>query len=187
MRARGPRLQSAIDELVARVYRRTGLLARRIFRVSFPRLGASHETGTVHHEALIRIRKALERSPPATVEEFWVLSTRIIRNTLIDLARRHDRSLVQIAGSIEGAEESGSTGKPRCEPATRDEPAENVESWTLMHHRVSLLPQPQREVFELCFYNGLNQREAAQILQRDPATISRLWRKAIGALPLIDL
>ena len=167
-------------------FMRTGRLARRIFRVSFPRLGATHETGTVHHEALLRIRRALKRSQPATVKEFWALSTHIIRHTLIDLARRYDSSPLQNARPIDANGIRNSDGE-LLEPAGPDESPEVVEVWTQLHNRVSRLPRPQRDVFELCFYNGLSQREAAAVLGHDPATVSRLWRRAIAELPPLDL
>jgi RNA polymerase sigma factor (sigma-70 family) len=177
--------QGAVDELVARVYSRIGRLARKIFRISFPRLRAAHGTGTVHHEVLIRIRKALQGSQPATMNEFWALSTRIIRNTLIDLARSYDASLVRHAQSLDATDASDANGKRVLEPATWDEAPDVAESWARMHERVSRLPAPQREVFELCFYNGLSQRQAALVLERDPATVNRLWRKAVEQLPAL--
>jgi RNA polymerase sigma factor (sigma-70 family) len=178
---------ASVDELVGRVYARTRRLARRIFRVSFPRLGAGHETGTVHHEALLRIRRTLNRSQPATVEEFWALSTHIIRHTLIDLARRYDRSVLLNAQRLKVPGGRHSDEKRSVEPAVLDESAETAEIWTQFHNRARELPKPQRDVFELCFYNGLNQREAAQVLGCDPATVSRLWRRAIAELPPLDL
>jgi RNA polymerase sigma factor (sigma-70 family) len=184
--AGGAQSPASVDELVGRVYVRTRRLARRIFRVSFPRLGANHETGTVHHEALLRIRRTLNRSQPATVKEFWALSTRIIRNTLIDLARRYDHSPLRRAQSLDATSGSSASGKRALEPAIPQEAPEVVESWTQFHNEVSQLPQPLREVFELCFYNGLSQREAAEILERDPGTVSRLWRRAVAQLPRVD-
>jgi RNA polymerase sigma factor (sigma-70 family) len=175
-----------VDELVARVYARTGRLARRMFRVSFPRLGATHETGTVHHEALLRIRRALNRSQPTTVKEFWALSTCIIRHTLIDLARRYDGSPLLKMRPIDATGIHNPDGE-LLELAAPDESPEVVELWTELHNRVSRLPKPQREVFELCFYNGLSQRQAAAVLGHDPATVSRLWRRAIAELPPLDL
>lgn len=185
--AAGPSRQAAVHDLVGRVYRRTGLLARRIFRVSFPRLRTAHETGTVHHEALLRIGRALEQSQPATVAEFWALSTRIIRNTLVDLARRHDRSPARKTRSIDAPESRGGDSGGSLEPAACDDAPEVVESWTRMHERVASLPAAEREVFELCFYSGLSQRRAAEVLGRDPSTVNRLWRQAIEKLPALDL
>jgi RNA polymerase sigma factor (sigma-70 family) len=184
--AGGAQSPASIDELVGRVYLRTRRLARHIFHVSFPRLGAAHETGTVHHEALLRIRRTLNRSQPATVKEFWALSTHIIRHTLIDLARRYDRSVLRKAQPLKVRGGRDPDGENLAEPAGPDEAPEVVETWTLFHRRVMKLPQPQRDVFELCFYNGLSQREAAQVLGCDPATASRLWRRAIAELPPLD-
>ena len=185
--AGGPPSAVTIDELVGRVYERTRRLARRIFHVSFPRLKGAHETGTVHHEALLRIRRALNRSQPATVKVFWALSTQIIRHTLIDLARRYDRSPLQNVRPIDAIGIRNLDGELLPEPASPDELPEVVEMWTQLHNRVSRLPKPQRDVFELCFYNGLSQREAAAVLGHDPAKVNRLWRQAIAELPPLDL
>jgi len=185
--AGGAQSPASVDELVGRVYARTRRLARRIFRVSFPRLGAGHETGTVHHEALLRIRKTLNRSQPATVKEFWALSTHIIRHTLIDLARQYDRSVLLNAQRLEVKGGCDPDGKRSVEPAVQEELPEVAEIWTQFHNRAKELPKPQRDVFELCFYNGLSQREAAQVIGCDAATVSRLWRRAIAELPPLDL
>jgi RNA polymerase sigma factor (sigma-70 family) len=187
MSAAGAPSPAIVDALVERVYVRTGRLARRIFRASFPRLGAAHQTGTVHHEALLRIRRTLLRSQPASVREFWALSTQIIRHTLIDLARHYDRSPLQKAQPLDATGTHSPDRHRAVELAGPDESPEVVAMWTELHTQASRLPLRQREVFELCFYNGLSQREAATVLECDPATVNRLWIKAIATLPPLDL
>ena len=47
-----------------------------------------------------------------------------------------------------------------------------------LHEHVERLPEQEREVFGLLFYEGLAQAEAARVLGVSVPTVKRLWRSA---------
>jgi DNA-directed RNA polymerase specialized sigma24 family protein len=60
--------------------------------------------------------------------------------------------------------------------ATRD-PTKLAE-WVDFHETIDTLPEPEREVFDLLWYHGLSQDEAAGVLEVDVRTVKRRWRAA---------
>jgi RNA polymerase sigma-70 factor (ECF subfamily) len=61
--------------------------------------------------------------------------------------------------------------------AAADEP-EDLAQWTQFHTLVESLPEDEREVFNLLFYEALTQEEAAQLLGVNVRTIKRRWQSA---------
>jgi RNA polymerase sigma factor (sigma-70 family) len=57
------------------------------------------------------------------------------------------------------------------------EPATLAE-WTEFHNKVEQLPDAEREVFNLLWYEGLSQIDAAKILGVTDRTIKNRWRNA---------
>jgi RNA polymerase sigma-70 factor (ECF subfamily) len=53
-----------------------------------------------------------------------------------------------------------------------------LAEWTDFHETVQLLPQAEREVFDLLWYEGLTQAEAAQVLGVTDRTVKNRWRSA---------
>jgi RNA polymerase sigma-70 factor (ECF subfamily) len=65
----------------------------------------------------------------------------------------------------------GSKPDPGGEPAT-------LAEWTDFHEKVQLLPEAEREVFDLLWYEGLTRAEAAQVLGVAERTVKNRWRNA---------
>ncbi len=57
-----------------------------------------------------------------------------------------------------------------------------LAEWTGFHAQVEALPEEEREVFDLLFYQGLPQAEAAAVLGVSERTIKRRWQAARLAL-----
>src|SRR5262249_32539816 len=53
-----------------------------------------------------------------------------------------------------------------------------LEAWTEFHKQVQALPDEEREVVDLIWYEGLDQSEAASFLGVPRATVQRRWLKA---------
>ena len=70
-------------------------------------------------------------------------------------------------------EEALSKNQPDCssEPQT-------IGQWSNFHEHIECLPIQEREVFNLLWYQGLEQAEAANVLGVDVRTIRRRWRSA---------
>lgn len=188
---------SARDELVAHCCNRFLLLTRKMLN-RYPRLRNWEESGDVAQNALLRLRRALQDVQPATCREFFGLATVQISRELLDLTRHYYGR--KKAAATDGAPGGGPPprvagarafgmpldgqsddycGHPMDEEA--DDPLK-LAAWGEFHEAVQGLPANEREVFELLWYQGLSQEEAAELLGCDHSTIKRRWRAARTSL-----
>jgi RNA polymerase sigma factor (sigma-70 family) len=167
--------RSAQGELISRAYDRLRRLAHRMLE-GFPRVRALEDSGDVLHDSLPRLTRALEAVPPTSVAEFFRLASRQMRWELLDLVQRHFPGGKQ-------SPESGSESTPHNEvPTTTYNPA-TLAFWTEFHQAVAALPERERDVFELLWYQEITQAEAAAILQVSESTVRRNWlvaRRRLG-------
>jgi RNA polymerase sigma factor (sigma-70 family) len=174
--------ESARRELIGCAYERLRLLAWKTLHKDYPRFENLVETGSVLHEAALRLLKALEREQPATVRGFFALAAKKIREVLLDAARRDRRRGGQVRG--EGMAQGGGP-----QDAARHEVADNCDDpvglaqWTEFHQKVDELMEDEREVVDLYFYQGLSQAETGRVLGITQKEVSRLWIKAVRKLP----
>jgi RNA polymerase sigma-70 factor (ECF subfamily) len=170
---------SARDELITAAGDRLVELTRAMLR-DYHRLRRWEETDDVLQNALLRLHRALQSVVPETSRDFYRLATLQIRRELIDLSRhyfgpaghgRHgdghapgDAARTDGPGSREVAESTLDPGK--------------LGVWTDFHRQVERLPDEEREVFELVWYQDLKQTEAADLLGVAPRTVMRRWHRA---------
>jgi RNA polymerase sigma-70 factor (ECF subfamily) len=177
--------EAARKELLNAVCDRLGRLAHVMLR-DYPRLRRWEETGDVLQNALIRLYRALETVHPPTLRDFYRLATLEIRRELIDLVRHHFGP--QGAGGRHqsgAAVTDGDGGNVSLEPS-------RLAAWSEFHRQVEALPDDEREVFDLIWYQGLGQTAAAEVLGVHPRTVKRRWLAAClklhdgmgGALPM---
>jgi RNA polymerase sigma factor (sigma-70 family) len=163
MRAGDP---SARRELVGCAYERLRLLARKILHEDFPRLSRLHETGSVLHEAAIKLLRALEEVQVSSERDFFRFAAVQIRRVLLDRARRPANV---------------NYGPQPCDVA--DSPGtDNLSDWTEFHRKVTELPDKLRDVVEHIWYLGLTQAATATVLGLHPKEVSRRWLRARLAL-----
>jgi RNA polymerase sigma-70 factor (ECF subfamily) len=138
------------------------------------------ETGDVLQGALVRLCRALEATAAPTVRDFYRLAALQIRRELIDLARHYYGP--QGAGAHHAsntpAEDASVAAAPLYEAADLSREPGRVAVWTEFHRQVEALPDEEREVFDLLFYQGLSQAEAADVLAVTDRTIKRRWQGA---------
>jgi RNA polymerase sigma-70 factor (ECF subfamily) len=142
----------------------------------FPGVHRWEQTDDVLQNALMRLCRALGEVQPPTAADFFGLAAAQIRRELIDLARRYSgaRGLgANLIGSGR-AEEAAATLDP---PDTTRDPG-RLAAWTEFHRAAEALAEQEREVFDLLFYQGLSQAEAAAVLGVSGVTIKRRWRTA---------
>jgi RNA polymerase sigma-70 factor (ECF subfamily) len=164
--------EAARHELIALAYGRLCRLAHKIFQQDFIGLGGLHETGSVLNEAVLRLLTALRTVRPPTVADFFRFAALQIRRVLLDMARKHRKQ----------ARPPGGPGAPP-EPADSSHDPERLARWTEFHRGIKHLPREEREVVHLCFYLGLSQARAAELLGLHPREVSRRWVRAIRRLP----
>jgi RNA polymerase sigma-70 factor (ECF subfamily) len=123
-----------------------------------------------------RLDRALTGLDVPASRDFLCLATRHIRQALIDLSRQYFGARGLGANQLppgcvsEDVLERGQTARP-------DGPAE-LAQWTEFHSRIRDLPQEDRELFDLLYYQGLSQPEAAKELGIPLTTLKRRWQAA---------
>jgi len=65
-----------------------------------------------------------------------------------------------------------------AEQADSADGPDSLATWTEFHRQVAALPEEEREVFELVWYQGLNCTEAAKVLQVSDWTVRHRWQTA---------
>jgi DNA-directed RNA polymerase specialized sigma24 family protein len=71
-----------------------------------------------------------------------------------------------------------SGGGPRYEPCSSTLDGEKLRRWTEFHEAAGRLPDDLRAVFDLLWYQGLSQSEAAALLGIAVRTVKLRWMKA---------
>jgi len=171
--------RQARHEVIRHASGRLEQLTRRMLR-NYPRLRRWEQTGDVLQNALLRLHRALETVQPESVGQFYGLAATQIRRELIDLGRHHfGPQGAATRHDTDGARELAdlqADPAPSKRPCT-GEPATLAE-WTEFHDKIDELPDAERQVFHLLWYQGLSQREAAQVLGVTDRTIKNRWRSA---------
>jgi len=70
-----------------------------------------------------------------------------------------------------------SAGPSFAPPQTTLEPSK-LAQWREFHEQVEALPTDEQEVFNLLWYQGLSQAEAAALLNMSERTLQRRWQAA---------
>jgi RNA polymerase sigma factor (sigma-70 family) len=163
----------ARNDLLAATCERLRRLTRKMLR-SYPGVRRWEQTDDVLQNATLRLWKALERMTPDSTRHYFHLAGVQIRRELIDLARHHYGP----HGSAAHHASDAGNGPPAHErPDLSSDPA-RLASWCEFHAQVDALPEEEREVFELIWYQGMTQAEAMQILNMPERTLQRCWRNA---------
>jgi len=164
----------AREILLAHASDRLLVLTRRMFR-GRPGLQRWEQTDDVFQNAMLRLHRALGEASPESVRHFFNLAAVQIRRELIDLGRKHfgphGIGRNHHTDHQPGDEQGGTLHTLESEPA-------DFAEWTEFHERAQSLPAAEREVFDLLYYEGVSQEEAASILDCSVRTIRRRWNDA---------
>jgi RNA polymerase sigma factor (sigma-70 family) len=57
-----------------------------------------------------------------------------------------------------------------------------LEEWCEFHRQIDGLPEEEREVVDLHFYQGLTKAQVAELLDVDVRTVQRRWNAALTRL-----
>jgi RNA polymerase sigma-70 factor (ECF subfamily) len=168
---------AALDELLVHFQGRLIRLTRKALK-AYPEVGRWEQTDDVYQKAAMRLRLALQTVTPQSTREFFGLAALQVRRELLETVDRcRHRLCPGRLGPVE-RDDGGSGSVPACEPVDqRDGPAE-LEAWTEFHDAAAALPATIREAFELIFYGGLSQFEAARVVGVSERTIRNRWLEA---------
>lgn len=169
---------SARQELINRAYQRLTALVRKVLR-GFPRVRSFEDSSDVLHDALPRLLRALEAVPPASAADFFRLAARQIKWELMDLVQRYygprgpgGKHVAAPAG------EASSSAAAAADPSDATHEPGRLALWREFHAQVEALPEEERAVFDLLWYQGLTQAEAAPLLGVAEVTVRRRWMAA---------
>ena len=164
--ARNALLDHACDRLLR--------LTRKMFHAR-PDLRRWEQTDDVYQQAIFRLHRALSEVKPESVRHFFNLATLMIRRTLLDLAKHH-------LGPHGQGSKHHTDGQPADDEGgslhDKAEQPEDLEAWSAFHAQVEALPDEEKEVVGLLFYEGLTQQEAANVLGVSLRTVKRRWLSA---------
>lgn len=165
-KARSALLDHACDRLLR--------LTRKMFHARRD-LRRWEQTDDVFQNAMLRLHRALSDVKPESVRHFFNLAAVMIRRTLLDLAKHH------LGRHGEGANHH-TDGQPADDEGgalhDRAEQPDDLQGWSAFHAQVESLPNEEREIVGLLFYEGLTQEEAAHVLAVSLRTVKRRWLSA---------
>lgn len=165
----------AKEQLIEYACERLRRLTRRMLK-SFPKVGRWNQTDDVLQSALMRLHKSLDSVQPTNPAQFYGLAATQIRRELLDLAKHFYGPLGH------GANHLTDTGSIVLRQQDQKLEPENLSDWTHFHEEVEKLPEDQRKVVEILWYDGMNQTDAAKVLGISLATLKRRWAAARLAL-----
>jgi RNA polymerase sigma-70 factor (ECF subfamily) len=153
-------------------------LARKMLR-GYPELRGWEQTDDVLQNAAMRLSRTLKQIRPDSVRSFINLAAVAIRRELIDLTRHYYGPAGPGRYHVNPARSDGS-GSPvsPLEPGTDTDDPARLAAWTEFHDQVEALPDEEKEVFDLLWYQGLSQGEAAALLGVTERVVKYRWRSA---------
>jgi RNA polymerase sigma factor (sigma-70 family) len=164
---------SARENLLNCAQERLRKLAWKMLK-GFPGVARWEDLEDVTQEAALKLWRALREVTPGSVREFIGLAAAQIRRVLIDLARHYFGP--QGAGRKHHSPHPDDGTAPDVADSTHDQ--KKLAAWTDFHEHIAALPDKEREVFELHWYQGLTHQETANLLGVSQDTIKRRWQSA---------
>jgi RNA polymerase sigma factor (sigma-70 family) len=172
---------AARDRIIEICSGRLRLLARRML-ARFPAVRRWDDTDDVFQNAALRLHKALGQVRPESPRAIMALAATQLHRELIDLARRHAGPMsfaanhATTAPAVPVAADSVGPSPGGVDAAAA--PDESLDRWTLFHEAIAALPGELREVFQLVWYLGADQRSIAGLLDCSERTVKSRWREA---------
>ncbi len=171
---------SARDRLLEHCGERLRILAHRMLRQRFRRVGRWEQTDDVLQRAMMRLYRSLEAVTLESGRHFHNLAATQIRRELYELARHYYGPQGQGRNheTDRPADDAEGRRTPKHDrPDWSGEPSSLAE-WADFHRRIEELPAEEREVVDLLWYQGIAQGEAADVLDVTDRTVRRRWVSA---------
>lgn len=166
---------SARAELIEACMNRFRLLASRMLR-GYPTVKQFEQSDDILQNAMIRLDRTLQEISISSKEDVYRLGATMIRRELIDLARHYGSKGRKLTLAT-GGEMDSKKNYPEPSACSLDSP-DLLESWAEFHEQIDRLPEADRQLFDLLWYQGLTQQEAADFLSIPLRTLKRSWQAA---------
>src|SRR5262245_39683944 len=172
--------EAARGELLGGACERLRNLARKMLK-GYPNVRRWEQTDDVLQNAAIRLHRALQQLAVQTPLDFFRLAALNIRRELLDMAKHYYGPQGQGAHHATWGPDDSSTTRSDSEPAAPHDPSGDparLAVWGEFHRQIGALPDEEREIFDLIWYQGLSQAEAAGLLDVSERTVKRRWQEA---------
>jgi RNA polymerase sigma factor (sigma-70 family) len=146
-------------------------------RSSYPVIRNLTETDDVVQISSMLLDKSLKKSVPDTIRYFKNVVALLVRRALQDLNRRYRGRNGKKARELTNQEGEDNAGPLDALPS-RTEQDTSTEFWTRFHECVRKLPNDEKEVVELIWYGGAQQKEVATELAITLDKVRSLWNSA---------
>ncbi len=171
----------AAEVLVSSVYERLVCLSRKMLRSSSAVVQRWEQTEDLAHASWIRIQRALQDDTLKLQDDmhFFRLAAKHIRFELIDMYRKHSGAN-GLAANYQSARLASNDSQQlndgeRFSANITGEPS-RLAAWGEFHRLVEELPEQEKTIVDLLWYQGLTQQAAAKLLGVDVKTVKRRWR-----------
>lgn len=144
----------------------------------FPKVHRWEETDDVFVEAVTRLHRALETFQPESPRHYYNLAATQIRRVLIDLSRRYYGPDGLGSHHDTAKLDANENATPRYEAMDSSGEPSNLAEWTEFHRQVEALPDEEKEVFNLIWYEQMSHDEVAELLGVTTRTVRRRWQDA---------
>lgn len=161
---------AAANDIIAHCLDRLKTLTHHMLQ-RFPGVHRWEETSDVFHDVVVKLAVALREIPLSTPADFLQLAACQIRRRLIDLSRKCRPTLLR-------ARADGDDSAAAPDPAADADDPHELAVWEEFHARIAALPEGDRRLFDLLYYQGLTQPEAADLLRIPLRTLKRYWQQA---------
>jgi RNA polymerase sigma factor (sigma-70 family) len=163
---------AARDKLLQYAQQRLRKLAWKMLK-GFPGVQRWEDLDDVLQRANLKLWQDLNEIRPASVQEFIGLAALKIRRELIDLAQHY------FGPDGHGRKHfTPPPGNGPPDPADSSHDQQKLTAWSEFHQQIEALPEKERKVFELHWYQGLTHPETAEVLGVSTDTIKRRWQSA---------
>ena len=143
----------------------------------FPGVQRWEDTDDVMQNAALRLHTSLSAVAPPTTADFLRLAASQLRRELIDLSRHYFGPQGHGANyDSHQASTSDQAGGAKAAETDTHEPC-RLAMWAEFHRYVDQLPDDDRSLYDLLWYQGLTQASAAQVLNVTERTIQRRWQQ----------
>jgi RNA polymerase sigma factor (sigma-70 family) len=153
----------AREALIVHAQERLRLLVRRVLR-GYPNAKQWEQTSGVLQGVNLRLLNSLtpQKQLPPTALDFLRLSAYHIRKEILDLLRKSRRApeLLPQLPDLPGPKRDGLL------PTLR---------WQEIHEHLAQLPEDERLFFDLLYYEGLTQAEAARVMGMKLTEVRKRW------------
>lgn len=162
-----------VQALIGRAAERLHVLCASMLHRSYPRLTRpplNLQSDELLSAVVERLLKALRRTRPGNVRQFFAIANQHLRWELNDLARRLDERTRAVSLREDAARAPESSGSVLSPNARR------------MLEAIEALPEEEREVFDLVRIQGLTLVETADIVGVATKTVQRRLNRALVLL-----